>query len=226
MKSLLKTFLLVVLSFSGSIIQAQDERDSSARSYSILANYNSDLFQNYNQLQAFGYYNNPEITKLESEVEKLASLYRKGQYENEKGGFSSDKYQNLNADEKKFLKNLSNRYFFGGTSMAVAGNRSVNIQSKKDDSIDKTAEEYFNNVVVNYLSGDKSLNKQKISDDIKKKLDQLFEMKESEKQKEVAKLEQQLRTLQSTLTERKKNKQQIIDQRMNELVGLPNTLRW
>jgi uncharacterized protein YlxW (UPF0749 family) len=51
-------------------------------------------------------------------------------------------------------------------------------------------------------------------------------MKEAEKQKEVTKLENQLKALQSTLADRKKNKQQIIDQRMNDLIGLPSTLRW
>ncbi|MBA4318332.1 MAG: hypothetical protein C0412_08020, partial [Flavobacterium sp.] len=88
------------------------------------------------------------------------------------------------------------------------------------------AEEYFKKMIAPFLNSDGSVNKVKLHDEIKKDLNTLFEMKETEKQKEVTKLENQLKSLQNTLADRKKNKQEIIEQRMNDLVGLPNTLRW
>lgn len=208
---------------SGSSISGADLTDlSELNAYTLTSGVYApqDRYGSY-----FQYYNNPEIRKLEAEVERLATLYHRDQHGDR--NFSSDKYQNLTADEKKSVKNMMSYYSLEGYSVAVTTGRASK-NPDKEKSVDQRAEEYFNSVVAQYLTGDKekSVNKGRLLEDIKKKLNNLFEMKEAEKQKDVTKLEQQLKELQSTLAERKKNKQQIIDQRLNELIGLPNTLRW
>lgn len=208
---------------SGSSSHAADLSDYGDLSAYTLASGSYSPQSRYSGF--FQYYDNPEIRKLEAEVEKLAMLYRRDQHSDKK--FSSDKYQNLSAEEKKSVKNMISYYSFEGYyPMPSSGRGSKN--TEKEKSIDQRAEEYYNSVVAQYLTGDKekSVNKGKLLEDIKKKLNNLFEMKETEKQKDVAKLEQELKELQSTLAERKKNKPQIIDQRLNELIGLPNTLKW
>jgi len=228
MKQLIKLSLLALVLFTVTI-QAQIEVDSAIATanysralgaYSLNSGrYEQDPFQVY---QSFGFYNNPEIQKLEDEVENMAHVYR---YENNgKSAFSSDKYSSLSADEKKSIKNMFG--FYGLAAFSYSGRNSGSKNSEKEKSTDTRMEEFFNKFVVPYLEKDKSINRQRILDEIKKKLNTLFEMKEAEKQKDVEKLQKQLQSLQSTLSERKKNKPQIIDQRLNELIGLPSTLRW
>ncbi len=169
-------------------------------------------------IQGFGYYNNPEINKLENEVSLLGNVYTRERYGRKP--YSSDKYQNLTDEEKKNFRSASSSYFRYTDRLSSKNSEAINRTQ------DQIAEEFFNKTVAPNLNSDGSVNKQKLSDEIRRRLNTLFEMKESEKQKEVTKLENQLKALQSTLAERKKNKQQIIEQRMNEIVGLPNTLRW
>lgn len=233
MKKTLLTIAMLALMTGGILAQESKSSGSTLNSAELsdLADLNSytlasgvyapqDRYGSY-----FQYYNNPEIRKLEAEVERLATLYHRDQHGER--NFSSDKYQNLTSEEKKSVKNMMSYYSLEGYSVALTTGRGSK-NADKEKSVDQKAEEYFNSTVAQYLTGDKekSVNKGKLLDDIKKKLNSLFEMKEAEKQKDVAKLEQQLKELQSTLAERKKNKQQIIDQRLNELIGLPNTLRW
>ncbi len=186
--------------------------------YLLDASYNAqDPFQNYQY-----YYDNPEIQKLEGEVESLSHVYR---YErNGKSTFSSEKYDNLTQEEKKSIKNMFG--YYGLAAYSISGKNNLAKTVDKEKSPDTKNEDFFNKFIAPYLEKDKSVNKQKLLDEIKKRLNTLFEMKEAEKQKTVEKLEEQIKSLQTTLTERKKNKTQIIEQRLNELIGLPNTLRW
>lgn len=230
MKQIIKLMFLMLVVVAVST-PAQDEKDSgleTAGYNKALSSYLTHSHGDYDIqdpfFQSFGYFNNPEIQKLEEEVESLAHVYQYDHYG--KGGFSSDKYQNLTSDEKKSIKSMFG--YYGLAVYSYSGKNSGAKSSDKEKSSDTRMEEFFNKHVVPYLNNDKekTINKQKLLDEIKKRLNNLFEMKEAEKQKEVTKLEQQLKNLQSTLAERKKNKAQIIDQRINELIGLPNTLRW
>jgi hypothetical protein len=230
MKQIVKFMFLMFVVVAVST-PAQDEKDSGLATAAYNKALSSYLTHSHSDndfqdpiFQSFGYFNNPEIQKLEEEVERLAHVYQYDRYG--KSGFSSDKYQSLTSEEKKSLKSM-----FGYYSLAIDSYSGKNLGVKstyKEKSSDTRIEEFFDKYVVPYLNNDKekTINKQKLLDEIKKRLNNLFEMKEAEKQKEVTKLEQQLKNLQSTLAERKKNKAQIIDQRINELIGLPNTLRW
>lgn len=177
--------------------------------------------QELNYYQSFNYYNNPEIHKLENEVQRHGNLYRKDSYGEKK--YSAVKYQNLTESEKKEFRSSAGNYY---RDNSYYRDKDKSSDEEKDKTLDQRAEEYFGKMIAPYLNSDGSVNKQKLYEEIKKDLNTLFEMKETEKQKEVTKLETQLKSLQTMLVDRKKSKQEIIEQKMNDLVGLPNTLRW
>lgn len=68
--------------------------------------------------------------------------------------------------------------------------------------------------------------KQKISSDLKSRLNQLFDMKEKARSLEVELLEKELAQLKESLKVRKMNKGEIINRRLNELIGKGEYLDW
>lgn len=61
---------------------------------------------------------------------------------------------------------------------------------------------------------------------LQSKLEQLFDLKEEERRLEVEFLEKELQELKASLEVRKKNKAQIINRRLQELIGLEDYLDW
>lgn len=166
------------------------------------------------------YYNKYEITKLEWEMNQLASLYR-GELFN-KAGFSSDRYNLLTDAEKGRIRDRMNsfsvswRYDF----------KSPDKDSKK--SIEQYAEEYFMRFVAPFISGEKEkpVDKEKLQNEIKRRLNQLFELKEVERKNRITRLEKELSELKESALSRGKNREEIISQRLKKLIGLPSNLRW
>jgi len=68
--------------------------------------------------------------------------------------------------------------------------------------------------------------KPKIINDLNSKLNQLFDMKEKARSLEVEFLEQELAQLKESLKVRKSNKGEIINRRLNELIGKGDYLDW
>jgi hypothetical protein len=68
--------------------------------------------------------------------------------------------------------------------------------------------------------------KPKIINDLKSKLNQLFDMKEKARNLEVEMLEKELAQLKKSLKVRKNNKSEIINRRLNELIGKGEYLEW
>lgn len=66
----------------------------------------------------------------------------------------------------------------------------------------------------------------KIKNKLQLKLEQLFDLKEEERRMEVELLEKELKELKASLEVRKKNKVEIINNRMNELMGMDDYLDW
>jgi hypothetical protein len=215
MKAIIRTSLFVMAMFACTQMHAQTVTSYIPTTGTTTV---SDL-QDFNYYQGFSYYNNPEINKLENEVTRHGNLFRWDQYGNKK--YSATRYRDLTESEKKDFRSSSSSYNRGYVAYSEK-----DTDDDKDKTADQRAEEYFSKMIAPYLNSDGTVNKQKLHDEIKKDLNTLFEMKEAEKQKEVTKLENKLKSLQGVLADRKKNKQEIIDQRMNELVGLPNTLKW
>ena len=68
--------------------------------------------------------------------------------------------------------------------------------------------------------------KQQIISDLKLQLKQLFDMKEKSRSLEVDFLEKELAQLKESLKVRKSNKGEIINRRLNELIGKGDYLDW
>lgn len=68
--------------------------------------------------------------------------------------------------------------------------------------------------------------KQKIVSDLKAVLNQLFDIKEKARSMEVEMLEKELKQLKESLKVRKQSKDEIINRRLNELIGKGDYLDW
>jgi len=166
------------------------------------------------------YYNTYEITKLEWELNQLASFYRGELFG--KTGFSSTRYGSLNDSEKKIIRDKLNSFSISWKYDF----KSADKDSKK--SIEQYAEEYFIRFIAPYVTGDKTkpVEKEKLQNEIKKRLDQLFGLKEVERQNRITRLEKELTELKASVVTRDQNKQEIIAQRLKKLIGLPSNLKW
>ncbi len=222
MKSLITIILASALLTAVTLIPGQNYlnsyADQSAKKDSI------DVFMPgaylHDQSADDYYYTTYEITKLEWELNQLASLYRGELFG--KTGFSSSRYGSLNDSEKKIIRDKLNsfsvswRYDF----------KSEDKDSKK--SVELYAEEYFNRFIAPYITGgkDKPVEKEKLQNEIKGRLNQLFELREVERQNRITRLEKELTELKASVVTRDKNKEEIIAQRLKKLIGLPGNLKW
>lgn len=69
-------------------------------------------------------------------------------------------------------------------------------------------------------------NQQKIKSDLQSALNQLFEIREAQKQEEVKQLEKRLQDLKESLQVRKQKKDEIVQRRIQELLGDSKYLKW
>lgn len=79
---------------------------------------------------------------------------------------------------------------------------------------------------IQYEHASSENDKQKIVTDLKHILGQLFDMKEKSRSLEVEMLEKELKQLKESLNVRKQSKNEIINRRLNELIGKGDYLDW
>jgi hypothetical protein len=80
---------------------------------------------------------------------------------------------------------------------------------------------------LGFLYQKSKANKQKqFKNKLRTKLEALFDLKEEERRLEVELLEEELKELKASLEVRRQNKAEIINNRMNELMGMDNYLDW
>jgi hypothetical protein len=79
---------------------------------------------------------------------------------------------------------------------------------------------------IRYEHSSSESEKQKIASDLKTVLNQLFDMKERSRTLEVEHLEKELKQLKESLKVRKQSKNEIINRRLNELIGKGDYLDW
>lgn len=68
--------------------------------------------------------------------------------------------------------------------------------------------------------------KQRIKSQLTDVLNQLFDVREKNKQGEIKHLEEELARLKSTMTDRQKNKNQIVTERLKEMLDEMDSLKW
>lgn len=82
--------------------------------------------------------------------------------------------------------------------------------------------EYF---ALKYKNSDIA-SQQKIKSELQSALNQLFDIREFQKQEEVKQLEKRLQELKESLQARKQNKSEIVQRRIQEMLGDSKYLRW
>jgi hypothetical protein len=83
-----------------------------------------------------------------------------------------------------------------------------------------------NKLAVQYRKSKDNTEKSKLEQEIRDKLIKLFEMKEQEKKLEIERIRERLEKMRQELKERKANKNNIVELRLNELIGKEHLSRW
>ncbi len=99
------------------------------------------------------------------------------------------------------------------------------IGSQPDQIKQKELEVDVELLSLKYKNSDASV-QSKLKSDLSAKLSELFEIREAQKEREVKKLEERLRELKESLQARKQNKNEIVQRRIQELLGDSKYLRW
>lgn len=128
-------------------------------------------------------------------------------------------------DKDKYYKLLSespNLYFESGWEFFLDP-----LEKKRFEQSQKIDQIEMHTGVLGFLYQNvKSNEQQKIKTQLRGELEQLFDLKEEERRLEVEMLERELKKLKVSLEARKKNKVEIINNRMNELMGMEDYLDW
>ena len=82
-----------------------------------------------------------------------------------------------------------------------------------------------NSLALSYKN-DSNVDKSKIKEKLRNKLNELFDLKELTKKQDVERLEKRLKTLKHSLAVRSKNKDEIIKRRLNQLIGEEKYMDW
>ena len=140
-----------------------------------------------------------------------------------------EEIKKLNKD--KYYQLLRQTSFFGVWSIsedapiAIPGNFFNSGERSEQYKKQKELEINVELLALKYKNANAS-DQSKIKSDLSNTLSQLFEMREAQKQEEVKQLEERLQDLKESLQMRKQNKEEIVNRRIQELLGNSKYLRW
>lgn len=112
-------------------------------------------------------------------------------------------------------------YIVAGLSAEEAGAKEEFTQRKREQELEIDMEL----LTLKYKNADKS-EQQKLKAKLTGMLNKLFDIRESQKQGEVIRLEKRLQELKESLQARKENKDEIVQRRIQELLGDSKYLKW
>lgn len=95
-------------------------------------------------------------------------------------------------------------------------------QKKKEHSLERRSRQ----LAEKFRESKNEKEKVKIKDDLSVVLSKLFDLREKDREIEIKHLNQKLEHLKSVLAERKKKKKEIVDRRLQELIGERDVLIW
>ena len=129
--------------------------------------------------------------------------------------FNEEEYYNLLSESPDFYLRSDWEYFSDPLEKQ---------RFERQQSIDQT--EMHTKALGLLYQNAKSDEQQKLKTQLRKELEQLFDLKEQERRLEVEMLERELKELKASLDARKNNKKEIINRRLNELIGKGDYLNW
>ncbi len=131
-------------------------------------------------------------------------------------------------DKNKYYQLLRSRFPYGWGNFGD-DNKSVEVYglaySGEKEKKEKELEIDVELLALKLKNGDSS-SQQKIRTELSGKLSELFDIKETQKQNEVQRLEKRIQELKESLQARKQNKNEIIQRRIQELIGDARYLKW
>lgn len=77
-----------------------------------------------------------------------------------------------------------------------------------------------------YRESDNEKRQQEIKQELRKKLDELFDLRETEREAEIVRLEKELDKMRKIVKERKTKKEEIVVNHLNKLLGVKEYLEW
>jgi hypothetical protein len=162
---------------------------------------------------------NPRINGLDVEINRMVAKYKS--YTVKAGAKTvKEKFSGLSESQKERVRREADAYYL------KTKNR-VFIHGDHDTKW-KLIERYYNE---NYTEKTPRVKgrldtKRELYQEIRKKLSMMFDLKEEGKREEIRKLEKQVNDLKMKLRERKSSKKEIVNNRLRELLGEPDNLKW
>ena len=198
-KSIISIIPLVLL-FSGKLLYSQTEPKPPLLPRGELA----PVFEEYQQIAIE---NEDKILKtLPGDVKEDLLKVKK---------IDEDKYYDILSEAPHFFFDLENAFMFDP------------FEKKRMEQSQLVGHWEMHTKALGFLFQHSSQNeKPGIKTKLQTKLEQLFDLKEEERKLEVKMLEHQLQELKTYFEERKNNKTQIINRRMQELLGMGKYLDW
>ena len=95
-------------------------------------------------------------------------------------------------------------------------------QKKKGHSLERQSHQ----LAEKFRASNDEKEKAKIKNDLSDVLSELFDIREKDREEEMKQLNEKLEHLKSVLAERKKKKKEIVDRRLQELIGEKDVLIW
>jgi len=130
-------------------------------------------------------------------------------------GFNEEEYYDLLSESHNFYFQSDWEYFLDPLEKK---------RFEQQQNIDQT--EMHTKALGFLYQNAKSDEQQKIKAQLRKELEQLFDLKEQERRLEVEMLQRELKELKASLDARINNKNEIINRRLNELIGMGDYLDW
>lgn len=198
-------------------VSKQENKDTPKIKSSTVTVSGSRPNQQRNVYTITGRNSNPRIAELNREINQMVVKYKTN---NVKAGKAVvKKFNELSSGEKENVRREADRYLFRRDKLFRKGDNKT-----KWDLIEK----YYYEVYTQKRTSERRNfdPKKQQYEEIKRKISELFDLREDEKRDEIRKLEKQIRELEGKLNDRKRNKQQIVNGRLKELLGEPNNLKW
>ena len=125
-------------------------------------------------------------------------------------------------DEHKYYELLRQAYFNNMGHYFV--NKEEKSTVERDRKINES--ELKTEILAAKYELDKKADKQKIETELRAILDKLFDLKEEQRKDEIQRIEKELAKLKESIVVRQKNKKEIINERIRDLLGKGSYLNW
>lgn len=198
--------------------QSAVNRDTAAKSYTIVSKggiKNQAADRTVSTVRR----NNPRINELSREINQMVAKYKSKTVKADvKTG--KVKFSELSGGQLDRVRREANAYYSRTREKDyMRGNKSVKW---------KLIEKYYNEKYIEKTQRTDrgSRLKKDQYEEIRRKLSELFDLREEDKRDEIKKLEKQVNDLERKLRERKSRKKDIVNSRLRELLGEPNNLKW